>query len=145
MKDERTAAAQKSGDRLHAKGKIDVHTYRPEAYDKVDEGPEIVEINVTEAFKGDIEGEGRVRFLQTLRHDGSASFVGVERVTGRLAGRSGSFVLQDHGTADGKTVRGQWFVVPGSGTDELVGLRGEGGFVANIGEGADITLDYWFE
>jgi len=135
----------KSGDRVHATGKIEVHTYQPEAYDKAADGPDIVEINVTEAFKGDIEGEGRVRFLQTLHHDGSASFVGVERVSGKIAGRTGSFVLQDHGTSDGKTVRGQWVVVPGSGTDELTGLRGEGGFVANIGEGADITLDYWFE
>jgi Protein of unknown function (DUF3224) len=42
-------------------------------------------------------------------------------------------------------VSGTWFVVPGSGTGELTGLRGEGGFTANLGEGADVTLDYWFE
>jgi hypothetical protein len=35
--------------------------------------------------------------------------------------------------------------VPGSGTGELRGLRGEGGFEAQLGEGANITLDYWFE
>jgi hypothetical protein len=36
-------------------------------------------------------------------------------------------------------------VIPGSGTAELVGLRGEGGFRASLGEGAQVHLDYWFE
>jgi hypothetical protein len=86
-----------------------------------------------------------VRFLQAIRDDGSASFVGIERVTGAIAGRKGSFLLQDAGTLEGSTVKGDWFVVPGSGTGELTGLRGEGGFEAKLGEHASITLDYWFE
>jgi hypothetical protein len=73
------------------------------------------------------------------------SFVGVERVTGSIRERSGTFVLQDAGTLNGTTVSGTWFVVPGSGTGDLRGLRGEGGFTTQLGEGADITLDYWFE
>lgn len=40
---------------------------------------------------------------------------------------------------------GTWFVVAGSGTGELSGLRGEGGFRAALGENAQVTLDYWFE
>jgi hypothetical protein len=80
---------------------------------------------VTETFSGDIEGKGVVHFLQAVRKDGSASFVGIERVTGSLEGRTGSFLLQDAGTLEGNTVKGGWFVVPGSGTGELSGLRGE--------------------
>ena len=133
------------GEPRRATGKIEVHTYEPRPYDDVPGGPQLVQVGVTEAFHGDIEGEGRVQFLQTMRPDGSASFVGIERVTGSIGGRSGSFVLQDQGTTDGKTVRGEWFVVSGSGTGDLVGLRGEGGFEAALGQGADITLDYWFE
>ncbi len=38
-----------------------------------------------------------------------------------------------------------WFVVPGSGTGELAGLRGEGGFEGRFGTGSVGTLDYWFE
>jgi len=63
---------------------------------------------------------------------------------GSIAGRKGSFLLQDAGTLEGNTVSGQWFVIPGSGTGELGGLRGEGSFTAALGEGADLTLDYWF-
>ena len=54
-------------------------------------------------------------------------------------------MLQDAGTVDGSVVSGDWFVVPGSGTGQLAGLRGEGGFRANLGEGAQVHLDYWFE
>jgi Protein of unknown function (DUF3224) len=131
--------------KTHATGKIDVKTYEPQPYDEIDDGPDLVEIHVTETFSGDIEGDGTVRFLQAVHKDGSASFVGIERVTAKIAGRQGSFLLQDPGTPEGSTVKGAWFVVPGSGTGELSGLRGDGGFTAALGEGAEITLDYWFE
>ena len=65
-------------------------------------------------------------------------------MTGTLAGRAGTFLLQDAGTVDGSIVSGNWFVVPGSGTGQLTGLRGEGGFRANLGAGAQVHLDYWF-
>jgi hypothetical protein len=74
-----------------------------------------------------------------------ASFVGIERVTGRIAERRGSFLLQDAGTLEGNLVQGDWFVIPGSGTGEPAGLRGEGGFAAELGQHASITLDYWLE
>jgi Protein of unknown function (DUF3224) len=134
-----------SDQRTSATAKIEVHTYEPETYEDSGGGTDLVEIHVTEAFHGDIEGEGSVRFLQAVRTDGSASFVGIERVTGSVGGRNGTFLLQDAGTVQGSVVSGTWFVIPGSGTGDLAGLRGEGGFTANMGESADVTLDYWFE
>ena len=135
-----------SGDnRARASAVITVHKYEPSAYDEPAEGPVLTRIHVQESFSGDIQGDGVVEFLQAGRADGSASFVGIERVTGTLAGREGTFLLQDAGTVDGTIVSGDWFVVPGSGTGQLAGLRGEGGFRANLGEGAQVHLDYWFE
>jgi hypothetical protein len=40
------------------------------------------------------------------------------------------------------TVSGEWFVIPNSGSGGLERLRGED---ADFGQGAEITLDYWFE
>ncbi len=134
-----------SGERTHASGNINVKTYEPTTYDQPTEGPALVRIHVVEDFSGDIEGKGVAEFLQTTRGENEASFVGVERVSGSIGGNAGTFVLQDEGTLKGTTVSGTWFVVPGSGTRELRGLRGEGGFKAELGERADITLDYWFE
>jgi hypothetical protein len=133
-------------ERTRAPGHIEVHTYEPAVYDGgLADGPALTEIQVTETFVGDVEGEGMARFLQTARRDGTASFVGIERVTGSVGGRQGSFVLQDQGTLVDSTVTGTWFVVPGSGTDGLTGLRGEGGSTAQLGQNAEIVLDYWFE
>jgi hypothetical protein len=131
--------------KTHAAGRIDVKTYEPQPYEEVGEGPNLIEIHVTETFSGDIEGEGVAHFLQAMRKDESASFVGIERVTGSIEGRRGSFLFQDAGTVEANTVRGEWFVIPGSGTGELSGLRGDGGFSAELGQQASITLDYWFE
>ncbi len=135
----------KASQRIHAEAKIAVQTYDPQPYDESADAAALVRIHVVEQFSGDIEGGGVANFLQVGLAEDSASFVGLERVTGRVGERSGTFVLHDEGMLEGTTVSGRWFVVPGSGTAELEGLRGEGGFTAQLGEGADVTLDYWFE
>jgi hypothetical protein len=132
-------------ERRHATGTITVGTYEPTPYDQPAEGPVLSRIHVEEEFSGDIDGTGIVEFLQAQVSEDAASFVGLERVSGSVGGRSGTFLLQDQGTLKGTTVSGDWFVVPDSGTGELTGLRGEGSFTAELGQGADITLDYWFE
>ena len=131
--------------RTRATAVITVHKYEPATYDEPAEGPALARIHVEESFSGGISGVGVVEFLQAARADGSASFVGIERVTGTVAGREGAFLLQDAGTVEGNVVSGEWFVIPGSGTGGLAGFRGEGGFRANLGEGAQVHLDYWFE
>ena len=134
-----------AGARKRASAVITVCKYEPTAYDQPAEGPALTRIHVEESFNGDITGDGVVEFLQAAQADGSASFVGIERVTGAVGGREGTFLLQDAGTVAGSIVSGDWFVIPGSGTGGLAGLRGEGGFRANLGENAQVHLDYWFE
>src|SRR4051794_24482398 len=95
----------------HAKAVITVRKYEPSEYEKPAEGPTLAKIHVEEAFSGDIEGEGIVEFLQAANADGSASFVGIERVTGSIGGKKGTFLLQDAGTVKGNIVSGDWFVV----------------------------------
>ena len=51
-----------------------------------------------------------------------------------LDGRSGSFVLRLGGGFEGGAARTTWTVVEGSGTGDLAGLQGEGGYVARQGE-----------
>ena len=134
-----------TGNRTRADAVITVHKYEPAAYFEPADGPVLTRIHVEESFSGDFSGDGVVEFLQAARADGSAIFVGIERVTGTVGGRRGTFLLQDAGTVADGIVSGDWFVVPGSGTGGLAGLRGEGGFRADLGEGAQVHLDYWFE
>jgi hypothetical protein len=104
-----------------------------------------MEVRLTETFTGDIEGESPVRALQVLRDDHSGCLVSMQRFRGKLGGRQGTFVLQGSETVENGRISATWFVVPGSGTAELSGLRGEGSFAGHFGKGSEGTLDYWFE
>lgn len=129
---------------MRAGAKIAVLSSQAEPYDKT-AGPALMEVHLSETFVGDIEGYSPVRALQILRDDKSASLVSMQRFHGKLGGRQGTFVLQGSEIVENGNITARWFVVPGSGTDELSGLRGEGGFEGGFGKGSDATLDYWFE
>ena len=105
----------------------------------------LAEVHIRESFSGDFEGESAVRALQVRRDDGFASLVSMQRFRGRLGGREGAFVLQGSETVENGKIRATWFVVPGSATGGLAGLRGEGGFEGQFVQGSIATLDYWFE
>jgi len=97
-------------------------------------------------YQGDIEGESTLDYLMVYRHDESGSFVGLERIIGRVAGRAGSFVIQHTGTFNKTEVDGTFFVVPDSGTGELAHLRGEGAIkLAGHAERYPMTFDFHFE
>jgi hypothetical protein len=130
--------------RTTARADISVHSAESKPYDQA-EGPALMEVRISETFTGDIEGESPVRALQVMRADKSAVLVSVQRFQGKLAGREGTFVLQGSEIVENGRIKATWFVVPGSGTGELSGLRGEGGFEGAFGKGSKGTLDYWFE
>jgi len=130
--------------RARAEAKISVQSSEATPFDQ-SASPTLMEIRLTETFSGDIEGCSPVRALQILRDDQSANLVSVQRFRGRLGERQGSFVLQGFEIVENGRIRATWFVVPGSGTDDLAGLRGEGGFEGQFGKGSNATLDYWFE
>src|ERR1043166_3745708 len=130
--------------RTRAKAKITVQNSEAKPYDQT-ASPTLMEIRLSETFTGDIDGESPVRALQVLRDDHSASLVSVQRFRGKLGGRQGTFVLQGQEIVENGKIKATWFVVPGSGTGGLSGLRGEGGFEGEFGKGSDGTLDYWFE
>jgi hypothetical protein len=129
----------------HATATFTVKSWDEKPYSEIEDGPKLTRATVTKSFLGDIEGVGTVEYLMMHRADGSASFVGLERVVGRVGDRSGTFVLQHTGTFEGGTAKATWFVVPGSGTGDLSGLRGEGGFASAHAEKYPVTLDYDFE
>ena len=130
--------------RARAETKITVQSSEAKAYDQT-ASPPFMGIRLDETFTGDIDGESPVRALQALREDKSASLVSLQRFRGRLGGRQGTFVLQGSEIVENGKIKATWFVVPGSGTGDLSGLRGEGGFEGHFGKGSDGWLDYWFE
>ena len=130
--------------RTRAVAKVSVQSSEANSYDQT-ATPALLEVHLTETFAGDIDGESAVRALGVRWDDRSASLVSVQRFRGKLDGREGTFVLQGQETVENGKITAKWFVVPGSGTGDLSGLRGEGGFAGRFGKGSDATLDYWFE
>ena len=104
--------------------------------------PKLTRAVVTKPFTGDIAGEGHVEYLMMYRSDGSAVFVGLERVVGQIAGKAGSFVLQRTGVFENGIAKESYSVVPGSGTGDLRGLRGEGTSAVGHGTEHPLTLNY---
>lgn len=96
----------------------------------------------TQRFEGAIQGGGSVEWVFGYRPDRSAVFTGLQRIEGSIDGRSGSLVLESTGERDGKSSKGRWRIVTGSGTGELVGIEGEGGFDASGGPEATYELEY---
>ncbi|MEU8230951.1 DUF3224 domain-containing protein [Actinoplanes sp. NPDC048967] len=80
---------------------------------------------VRKTIEGDLSGTGRAEMLSVgTPIDGSAGYVAIDRITGTLHGRRGSFVLQHYGLMDRGAGTLIVRVVPDSGTDELAGLTG---------------------
>ena len=83
---------------------------------------------------GDLEGTSKGQMLTAgTSTKNSGAYVAVEKVTGTLHGRSGSFILQHSATMTRGTPQLTIQVVPDSGTDQLIGLAGD--FKITITEG----------
>lgn len=107
-----------------AKGSFTVET-RPRGEADASQGVSLGRMSLDKHFEGDLVGSGQGQMLTALTPiKGSAGYVAIERVTGTLDGRSGSFVLQHNGTMDAAGQRLSITVVPESGTGALAGISG---------------------
>lgn len=125
-----------------ANSRFAIKSWDEKPYSEGQDLPKMTRATVSKTFTGDIAGEGHVEYVMMYRSDGSATFVGLERIVGSVAGKAGSFVLQRTGVFENGMAKESYSVVPGSGTGELRGLRGEG--ASAVGHGADhpLTLNY---
>ena len=125
-----------------ANARFAITNWDEQPYSEGKDEPKLTRASVTKTYTGDIDGESRVEYLMMYRADGSASFVGLERVAARIGDRAGTFVLQRSGAFEGGQAKESYFVIPGSATGGLEGLRGEGS--SDVGHGMEhpFTLSY---
>ena len=108
--------------------------------DEDDGARKVTRARVTRSLADGIDGTSLAELLMAYAPDGSASIVGVERVRGAVGERRGSFVLQQVGRYADGVARCSLTIVPGSGTDDLASLTGQGEFYAESGMTGTITL-----
>jgi Protein of unknown function (DUF3224) len=99
-------------------------------------------IQLAKTFHGDLEGHSTVDMLSVSAGGEPAGYVAIERVTGTLSGRSGSFILQHAATADGADQRLRIEVVPRTGAGELAGLSGDFEIIRNDDGGHMYAFTY---
>jgi hypothetical protein len=128
-----------------ANARFTIKNWDEKPYSEGKDLPKMTRASVDKTFTGDVDGEGHVEYVMVYRSDGTAAFVGLERITGRIAGKNGSFVLQRTGVFEDGQAKESYSVVTGSGTGELRSLRGEG--TSSIGHAADypFALNYDLE
>src|SRR5438552_1490494 len=109
---------------MRATGPFEV-MLKPLPLDDPDAVPMLARQSIRKRFSGDLDAVGRGEMLSAGTDiDGSAGYVAIERVTGALHGRRGSFVLQHSGTMTRGLPALSITVVPDSGSGDLAGLAG---------------------
>jgi hypothetical protein len=127
-----------------AKGEFEVSRSTEPAYDMGD-GVSAGHYRFDKRFHGELDATSVVHMLAVGTDvPGSAAYVAVERLAGRLEGRTGSFFLQHNGVMDRGAASLSLTIVPDSGTGELEGISGR--MTIDITGGKHFyTLDYGFK
>ena len=104
--------------------------------------PLLARMSIDKQFHGALDGTSKGQMLTggTIIKN-SAGYVAIERVTGSLKGRKGSFILQHTGVMNRGEPSLVITVVPDSGTDQLEGLKGTMKIDINAGKHS-YELDY---
>jgi hypothetical protein len=127
----------------HAKGPFEVKLAPQKADHPAAEGSGHGRMSLDKQFHGDLEGTSQGEMLSFMTAtQGSAGYVAIEKVTGTLGGRSGSFVLQHSGTMNRGAPQLSVTVVPDSATGELGGLSGSMKIVIAPGGAHSYEMEY---
>jgi len=123
----------------HSTFKID--SWDQKEWTDAGQGRPLAHATVKKTFSGDLAGTSVAELLLSGTGEDEAGYVGMERFTVRLDGRSGTFDLQHSAQMGCPDPLTSWRIVPGSGTGELAGIAGEGQ-VAHDASGARFNLEY---
>lgn len=103
-----------------------VGTFEVKLTPQVTEVPGMGRMSIDKQFHGDLAATSQGEMLTGMTEvKGSAGYVAIERVTGRLHGRTGSFLLQHSGTMNRGAATLSVTVVPDSGSGDLAGIAGK--------------------
>ncbi|GAB3227180.1 DUF3224 domain-containing protein [Glycomyces halotolerans] len=127
-----------------ATGTFEIESNEEPAYDSAD-GVDLTLVSISKTFDGPLKGESSMRMLKAVTSvPGSAGYVGVERFSGSLEGKEGSFVCQHNGIMTRGKPELTVAIVPDSGTGELEGITGT--LSINVVDGQhEYTIAYGFD
>lgn len=123
----------------HIEARFEVSKWDETPFDDAAAVSKVTEALVEKAYSGDIDGTSTTKWLMAYAPDKTATYVGIERITGTIGGKRGSMVLLHDGTFEGGVATAGLRVV--SGTDELSEVSGTGQFRADPAGSVTLDLD----
>lgn len=123
-----------------AEAKLEIENWDEQPID--DAEPKITRATITGRISGDIDGTSRTESVMAYRPDGSAVFVGLERIEGVVHGRKGSLLLRHIGSYEDGVARAAVDIVSSAATDELAEVEGSGEFVADPSPSLRLELSF---
>jgi hypothetical protein len=124
----------------HLAAKFDVEKWDESPFDEQSDAPKVTRAVVTKQYSGDIEGSSTTEWLMAYLDDGSAQFVGLERISGSINGHEGSLVLRHVGSYNDGAARGDLDVIEGGGSGALRTAAGDGQFLADPSGSVELDL-----
>ena len=119
----------------HAKGTFEVKITPMKPDGKYENDSTMGRMTIDKQFQGDLDGTSTGQMLTGgAVQTGSGGYVAMEKVTGKLLGRNGTFIFQHNGTMDHGVPQLSVTVVPGSGTGELEGITGKMEIIITAGK-----------
>jgi hypothetical protein len=118
---------------------FEIKAWDEQEFDETTGGARLTKASVAKEYHGDVEGGSATEWLMAYAPDGSAVFVGLERINGTVGGRPGTLVLEHVGRFEGGSASATLTVI--SGTGDLSGATGSGEFVADPAGRISLTIE----
>ena len=125
------------GNRISAS--FEVKNWDEAPFDERSDDSKVTRAVVVKQYQGDIKGTSTTEWLMAYAQDGTASFIGLERVVGLIGGKNGTLVLRHIGSYEDGSAKAALDVIEGSGSGELQHAKGRGEFLAD--PSGSIVLD----
>ena len=118
---------------------FEIANWDEQPFDVRDEAAKLTRASVAKNYAGDIIGTSVTEWLMAYNNDGTAEFVGIERISGSVGGRDGSLVLRHVGTFEDGAAKAELRIV--SGTEDLGSAIGSGTMIADPNGRISLTIE----
>ena len=133
---------------MKAKATYTVKKWEENPFKEISHQMKMTKASVEYSMSGEVDGTAFVEYLMFYKsldpadqHKSSATYVGLFRFVGKLRGKEGSFVMEDHGTFENGAAISSLQIVTGSGLGEFANIKGAGRYHADQ-NGYQFELEY---
>jgi len=116
---------------MDLKATFDVESWEEQPFAEAPSTAKLTQATVTKKYDGDVTGTSDTVWLMAYADEQTATFVGIERITGSVDGMDGTLVLQHVGTYADGAAKAALTVVEGAGSGDLADVTGGGELLAD--------------